>query len=277
MELIVFDLDGTLLNGASAISSYTSETLQLLTQRGIAYTVATGRTMHASEQVLSGQGFTLPQVYKNGALTWDPDAQQFTRQKMLTLAETEPAMNACGKHKVTPFVFTVEGRDSHNVYCGTLQSDAEKQLKRVFLLGRGYEVKALSELPVEADIVSISAIGRQPAIQSIKGVIDHQPHLLAFSGPAFEGEGLHWLDIHRSDASKGAAIEVLRQPLGVTRVICFGDSDNDLSLFEVADERYAPNNALEQVKASADEVIGHHDDDSVARFLRHRYQLAPGP
>ena len=46
MELIVFDLDGTLLNQDSAISDYTSETLRLLAEHDIAYTVATGRTLH---------------------------------------------------------------------------------------------------------------------------------------------------------------------------------------------------------------------------------------
>ncbi len=45
VELIVFDLDGTLLNQESAISDYTSETLKLLAEHEIAYTVATGRAL----------------------------------------------------------------------------------------------------------------------------------------------------------------------------------------------------------------------------------------
>ena len=48
MELVVFDLDGTLLNRESEISDYTSETLRLLSERDIAYTVATGRTLHGA-------------------------------------------------------------------------------------------------------------------------------------------------------------------------------------------------------------------------------------
>jgi len=50
MELIVFDLDGTLLNNASEISPFTRETLQRLTERDIAYTVATGRTLHSGQE-----------------------------------------------------------------------------------------------------------------------------------------------------------------------------------------------------------------------------------
>ena len=45
MELIVFDLDGTLLNEHGRISQGTGDTLAALAERGIAYTVATGRSL----------------------------------------------------------------------------------------------------------------------------------------------------------------------------------------------------------------------------------------
>ena len=64
MELIVFDLDGTLLNQDSAISDYTSETLKLLAEHEIAYTVATGRTLHGARAILEGHQFLLPQAYQ---------------------------------------------------------------------------------------------------------------------------------------------------------------------------------------------------------------------
>lgn len=42
MDLIVFDLDGTLLNKKSQVSEHTRDTLRQLRERDIAYTVATG-------------------------------------------------------------------------------------------------------------------------------------------------------------------------------------------------------------------------------------------
>jgi beta-phosphoglucomutase-like phosphatase (HAD superfamily) len=45
VTLVVFDLDGTLLNKQSEISAYTADTLAMMRSRGIAYTVATGRTL----------------------------------------------------------------------------------------------------------------------------------------------------------------------------------------------------------------------------------------
>ena len=89
MELIVFDLDGTLLNQDSAISDYTSETLKLLAEREIAYTVATGRTLHGARAILEGHQFVLPQAYKNGVMIWHPEQRQFSSGAMLTADELE--------------------------------------------------------------------------------------------------------------------------------------------------------------------------------------------
>ena len=62
--------------------------------------------------------------------------------------------------------------------------------------------------------------------------------------------------------------------LGIERVICFGDSDNDLSMFATADESYAPANANDRIKSAATAVIGHHDEEGIARFLRQRFALS---
>ena len=66
---------------------------------------------------------------------------------------------------------------------------------------------------------------------------------------------------------------MIRELLGLERVICFGDSENDLSLFEAADESYAVANAVGSIKSVATAVIGHHDEDGVAHFLRERFAL----
>ena len=106
--------------------------------------------------------------------------------------------------------------------------------------------------------------------------VNDEPHLVAYSGTALEGEQWRWLDVHHSDASKGGAIESMKRLLGLERVICFGDSDNDLSMFEAADEGYAPANANDSIKSVATAVIGHHDDEGIAHFLRERFALDAG-
>ncbi|MBT8074401.1 MAG: HAD-IIB family hydrolase [Xanthomonadales bacterium] len=276
MELIVFDLDGTLLNQESAISDYTSETLKLLAEHEIAYTVATGRTLHGARAILEGHQFQLPQAYKNGVMIWHPEQRQFSSGAMLTTDELDHIVHACIGQGVTPFVFTLEEDQENRVYHPALQSAIEERLIHNLGIEDNISPRPLHELPADAAITHVNAIGPSEAINAVLNNVNDEPHLVAYSGIAWEGRQWRWLDVHHSDASKGGAIEVMKELLGVERVVCFGDNDNDLSMFEMADESYAPANANDAIKAAATAVIGHHDEEGIARFLRERFRLESG-
>lgn len=273
MDLIVFDLDGTLLDRHSSLSAGTRETLGLLASQGIAYTVATGRTLHAARALLEGCEFKLPHIYKNGVMIWRPDTQRYSHSNLLAMHEIRNVVEGFIAQGVTPFIFTVEPQDHYGVYHLPLQTAAEHRLAAHFAAIDGLHVSPVSQLPFAADITNISALGPQLAVKYIQQLISAEPHLVAYSGAAIEGEQLQWIDIHHSEASKGGAIAEIGKDLGVSRVICFGDSDNDLSMFALADECYAPSNAKDSVKAVATAVIGHHDEDGIAEFLRKRFNL----
>ena len=273
MELIVFDLDGTLLDRNSSITRYTSETLRLLSERDIAYTIATGRTLHGARAVLEGHPFSLPQAYKNGVMIWHPEERQYSSSTTLTAPELENVVHACSRHGITPFVFTLNPDHSNTVYHAPLRTESDRELVRVLGLDGHVTMCTLDELPRDAIVTHINSIGAPDAIYRVVRAVDDEAHLVAYSGLAREGADWHWLDVHHSSASKGGAIQTLKELLGLERVICFGDSDNDLSMFEVADESYAPANANDRIKSAATAVIGHHDEEGIARFLRERFEL----
>ena len=273
MELIVFDLDGTLLNRESQISPYTRDTLDMLAQRGVAYTVATGRTLHASREILDGHGFSLPHIYKNGVVIWNPQQEAYSHTCFLDLEEIEHVLNAILSQGIAPFIFTVEPHNRHAIYHPPLNRDMEMRLASSFAARDGVEVLPVAQLPHNAQISNISSLGDPAAIDAIVEMVDGDPDLVAYAGTAMEGEKLKWIDVHHLEASKGSAVDLLKSELGAQTVLCFGDSDNDLSLFASADESYAPANAKESVKAAATAVIGHHDEDGIARFLRQRFDL----
>ena len=83
MTLVVFDLDGTLLDNTSKISGYTADTLALMRAKRIPYTVATGRTLQAA--------FVLGMPPSEGPL---PTARAATATAPSTRAATLPAMRA---------------------------------------------------------------------------------------------------------------------------------------------------------------------------------------
>ncbi len=275
MELVVFDLDGTLLNRESEISDYTSETLRLLTEKDIAYTVATGRTLHGARAILDGHSFPLPQAYKNGVMIWHPETRRYSSGATLTPGELDNVVTACLGQQLTPFVFTLDEDQESTVYHPPLVSEIERELVDSISIEEHKRICPLDDLPLDATVTHVNAIGASESIMAVLRSVDEEPHLVAYSGIALEGEQWRWLDVHHSDASKGGAIETLKELLGIERVICFGDSDNDLSMFQAADESYAPSNAKDQVKSAATAVIGHHDEEGIARFLRQRFGIAP--
>lgn len=273
MELVVFDLDGTLLNRAGEISAYTRETLAALAGRGIAYTVATGRTLHASRDLLGGHGFDLPQIFKNGVIVWDPALGDYSYRSCLTMAEIHQVMDGAFALGITPFVFTLEPGNRHAIYHTPLRNAVEERLKCDFIARTAVPVLPLSQIPADCEITNISALGEPGRVLALADQARDEPNLVAYTGTAQEGQALRWIDIHHVDGSKGRAVEDLRLRLGLGKVICFGDSDNDLSMFARADESYAPANAADSIREAATAVIGHHDEDGIAHFLRERFSL----
>ena len=193
MELVVFDLDGTLLSADSKISPYTKDTLAQLTASGVAYTVATGRALHASRGLLDGHGFSLPHVYKNGVLVWHPGQGRYLQHNHLTLPEVEHVLHAVLAQHITPFMFTLEPGNLHAVYHPPLQTEVEKRLAADFSSRGGVQVLPAAQMPADAEISNISALGAAQAVDAVEQMIADEPNLVAYAGTALEGAEFNWI------------------------------------------------------------------------------------
>lgn len=281
MDLIFFDLDGTLLNDASEISSFTKETLILLNEKNIAYTVATGRTMLSAKGIVDGHDFDLPQIYNNGVTIWNPKIQQLTLENLLNKAEISSIIDVALAYGITPFVNAIDSTSSQNInqhhhhfiFHAETRHDVEKELVIKYFSKTNAKLLPLEALPMDSQVTNISMIGAADAINQMWLELNTRKNLIAYSGPAQEGNKFRWMDVHHCRANKGGAVTQLKTQLGASNIICFGDSDNDLSMFVLADESYAPQNATDEIKSSASAVIGHNHKDGIAHFLRERFSL----
>ena len=272
MNLIIFDLDGTLLNSTSEISPFTKETLALLDEKNIAYTVATGRTMLSAKSILKGHDFILPQIYSNGVTIWEPKSQELTLEHLLGSQEISAVVDLAISQGITPFVHAID--DEHYfIYHSAPCHKVEEELINTRYCHAKAKILSIKELPANSQVTNISMIGAAKAINPILQELKKNPNLVSYSGPAIEGDQFRWMDTHNCAASKGAAVSTIKNRLGATNVICFGDSDNDLSMFEIADESYAPENAKANISQVANAVIGRNYEDGVAHFLRERFSL----
>ena len=107
----------------------------------------------------------------------------------------------------------------------------------------------------------------QPLYEKVKNAGDWE---CVFSKDTY-GED-YWLEICPLHATKAKAILKYKEKMGFDRVVVFGDSVNDISMFEIADESYAVENAIDELKEIATSVIACNDQDGVAKFLSDRWE-----
>jgi hydroxymethylpyrimidine pyrophosphatase-like HAD family hydrolase len=77
------------------------------------------------------------------------------------------------------------------------------------------------------------------------------------------------LEFNPLRATKGIALEYAADYLGITvrDIIAFGDSLNDVPMFEAAGRSVAVANGWKDVLPLCDEICGTNNDDGVARYL----------
>lgn len=274
-ELVIFDLDGTLLNKASRLSPYTLDTLKAMDKAGVNYTIATGRSFQSAAEVIEEHDFLLPHIYTNGVLTWCPTRNAFSFDNCLSVREGREAIDVLMSDHVAPFLTATDEAEQQYIFHPPFRNDVEASLLAQFQRRENARIVSLDLLDTMDDlhVTNVSMIGPSEEVLAAERRLQALEHLVSYSGPAIKREDYRWLDAHHVRANKGAAVEQLKTQLALSTVICFGDSDNDMSMFHIADECYAPENAKAPLKAMATEVIGHHDEDGVAAFLRERFNL----
>ena len=77
----------------------------------------------------------------------------------------------------------------------------------------------------------------------------------------------YWCEVLPKKATKANAIKELKKLWNCDRIVSFGDGINDLPMFEISDECYAVENAVEELKRAATGVIESNINDGVAKWL----------
>ncbi len=90
-----------------------------------------------------------------------------------------------------------------------------------------------------------------------------------FQTEIYSGE--QWLEIVPKSVSKANAILQLKEDFGIEYIVAFGDGKNDIEMFEIADESYAVENAVDELKAIAAGIIESNDSDGVAKWLYNKF------
>ena len=265
-ELYVTDLDGTLLNRQDRVSPFSVRVINGLVDKGLLFTYATARSLVSASRVTEGLSTKIPVIAYNGAFIFQPSTGEILSREGFTDDERRKVRETLDRFRISPLVYSfIDGiekvswipqheNDGIRRYLSTRQGD--RRLRAV----------QDSDALYQGDIFYYTCIGEKDELQPVYELFSGDGHFrCTMQQELYRPE--YWCEIMPAMASKANAILKLKEMWGCSRIISFGDAVNDIPMFEISDECYAVENAVDELKAAATGIIGSNDEDGVAKWL----------
>jgi Cof subfamily protein (haloacid dehalogenase superfamily) len=266
-KLFITDLDGTLLNNKGKISDYSINTINELIDNGMSFTYATARSLVSASVVTKGLRIKLPVITFNGTFIIDT----LKNIELLSFYFNEYEINLIKdifvKFSVNPLVYSfingeekvswIESQENNGIKYYKSQRIGDKRLRPVQIFEELYQ----------GNIFYFMCIGEKNELIEMYDYCNNlNIFTCTFQREIYRNEYL--CEIYPKNASKGNGIVNLKKLLGFNKIITFGDAINDIPMFKISDECYAVENAVDELKEIATEIIGSNEDDGVAKWLK---------
>lgn len=256
--LVALDVDGTTINHSGVMSPGVHAAVRAVADAGHHVVIATGRAIVGTTMILDQLGLQHGYaVCSNGAVTIRLDPDRVEGYEIVEAVTFDPR----------PVL--------------TLLRDAwPDAVVAVEDLGVGFKLSAPfpdGELSGDLNVVSWEELVSSPvtrvAFRSPNGTSEDFVALterIGLHGVTYAVGFDAWLDINPEGVSKGSALEQVRRLLHVepSHTLAVGDQRNDFEMLRWAARGVAMGNAPDEVKAAADEVTGHVDEDGLVPVLR---------
>ncbi len=267
--LYVSDLDGTLLNKNKVISCRSIQILNELIDDGMAFTIATARSYHSCQKMLEPLNLAYPVILYNGALIYDTEDKVALHWEFFEQEEARRYLDWIRESGISPLVYRVVNH-KEQVSWQTTTAPIVAYLASRQGDTRFFQVASFDEL-YHGRIFYLTMMGTQAALSPLYRRFKDEKQIQVVFSEEIDRPGEYWLEIMPKSASKQNGVCYLKDRYGFERVVSFGDSLNDLSLFAASDEGYALSNAHDLLKQQATGIIGHHDEDGVALYLKQHW------
>lgn len=267
--LYVTDLDGTLLNDESQISTFSRQMLNRLASEGASITFATARTPATVVQIFDGVKLNVPGIVMTGAATYDISTRIYSNKRFLDDTVAQKVLEVYSKAGLSPFVYTWHSDNILHAYHGKDMTDAEKafyEIRRDTGLKRFHIGESLSDEELK-HVLLIFAVGNRQRLKALVPELEEAAgYKISYYNDIFFDEN-GFIEVFARDVTKARAILKLKEEYGFERVVAFGDNLNDVSMFEVADVGIAVENAFDEVKLKADVIIPSNITDAVVKYI----------
>jgi HAD superfamily hydrolase (TIGR01484 family) len=278
-DVLVIDLDGTLLRSDGSVSPRNMKAVHKARQAGLEVVVATGRALNESREVLEAIQHDGLVVAAGGALLCEAaTGRTVDRRPMPHDVVTYAAQSLLDDgHKVLIL------KDAHATgYDYLAVGGPERELdpaSQWWFEKLGVEVRHINHLHEDAhpaDTIRTGAVACEsrlaPLAQRLKRELGDRcclQHWSAVTATHAIGSDTHLLEIFTPNVNKWTMIEGHCRRLGIDRcrVAAIGDGLNDVELVANAGLGVAMANSSPAVLAAARFTTLHHDDDGVAEAI----------
>ena len=261
--LYVSDLDGTLLRKNETLSTYTIKTINTLTASGMLFSYATARSLNTAKKVTEGLNTHFPLIIYNGAFVKDNITEEILIANYFK-EDVYEVLKDLFAHEIYPIIYSYQNNIEKFSY---IPEKATSGMQAFLNSRRGDKrtniVTAESEL-MDGNLFYITCIDKPEKLEPFYHKYKNKYHVV-YQKDIYTGE--QWLEIMPQKASKAQAALQLKQKLECDRLVVFGDGKNDIDMFEIADEAYAVENAVSELKVVATGIIESNENDGVAKYL----------
>lgn len=265
--LYVSDLDGTLLGPQGRVTDFNARVINRLVDRGVRFTYATARSLYSSGAVTQGLTKRLPVILYNGAFVRWADTGEDVASLGFSTAQRQAVEKILKSRGLSPLVYTVD-RGAERVLW---RPDRASPGVARYIASRNGDPRLL---PVEAGeplcrggVFYFTCIGRREELLPAWEALRREEGACALLQEEIYQPGEFWLEVMPAGATKANGARRLKEGLGCSSMVCFGDGLNDLPLLQAADHACAVANAVPELRAAADEVIPSNAQDGVAKWL----------
>lgn len=274
LKCVAFDLDGTLLNASSQLSARTEHMLHALHEKNIPVVIASGRPFSTIPEKLLQLPAVRYVVTGNGVCIYDTAKQETVLRRSLS---PQALLAVIEKTKYYPlaYEFFIDGKAYAN-------ESYVRHPEQYGLHEKACQYIQRTRIPVaDVDIFVnthqhvIDSMGLSLQDMTLKTQLWHR--LEQEIEDIYVTSSLpRLLEIADHRAGKGAALEVVLSYLSLSQegLMAFGDADNDKGMLELAGMGVAMGNAEDTLKAVADRITLHHDEDGVANIVEEYLEMS---
>jgi len=267
--IYITDLDHTFLRSDLSISDFSTDVWNDKVKDSI-MSIATARSFQKSQELLKKLQINAPMILLDGAIIITPE-RKVIDLKTLGKEIGDAIVDVGLQFDIDPFVIGVKDKELNEAFLYPRKlNDYQKDVLK------GYKDDPRMQFnPKNSTMeqnLKIVYFGYEDQLRPLYNEI------VKIFGNAIEAKlspekygGGYFLTLLHPEGDKAHALTKIMEYMerDASDITVFGDSVNDIGMFKLAGTSIAVSNALDEVKAVADVILPHsNDEDGVAKYLK---------